>query len=194
MALLIFLADQYRICWKCGFPSQVRGQESGTEPHTIIPFYFPFFSGVIDNTGSNRDNMSIGGCWIFKWFLTNMFCVSRAEIWYWEQKADDAPFLQLEACRVISLHGKSSLVNLTSMSFQKGNRGWLRQLSKSGSRWFWCPGVLLASHSFPGLLRPPGFQNRIVCIPRVLLWEERDVECTQQLWGPETRKENTNHP
>lgn len=160
-------------------------------------FSIVLFSGVIhNNTGSSRDNTFVGGCWIFKWFLTNMFRVGRAETWHWELKANDAPFLQLEAYRVKSLHGKSSFMNLISTVFQKGNWRWLRQLSKSVSRcpWFWCPGVLLASHFFPGLLQPPGFQNSIVCIPCVLFWEKRDVECTQQLWGPETRKENTNHP
>lgn len=117
-----------------------------------------------------------------------MFCVGRAETWH-RSESRWCSLFTAGSLQSKSLPGKSLLVNLTRTIFQKGNWRWLRQLSKSVSRCFCCPGVLLASHFFPGLLQPPGFQDSVVCIPGVLLWEEGDVECTQQLWGPETRKE-----
>lgn len=55
-------------------------------------------------------------------------------------------------------------------------------------------GVLLTSTFLPGGLRSPGFEDGIVRIHRILIWQEGDVKGPQQLWRAEKqggRKDKT---
>lgn len=45
--------------------------------------------------------------------------------------------------------------------------------------------VLLTSAFLPDLLCFPGFEDCVVCIHCILIWQERDIKCPQQLWRSE---------
>lgn len=52
--------------------------------------------------------------------------------------------------------------------------------------------MLLTSTLLPDLLCFPGLEDGVVCILCVLIWQEGDVECPQQLWRSEKRERKEN--
>lgn len=64
---------------------------------------------------------------------------------------------------------------------------WNHQLT--GRLSFGATGLLLTSTFLPDLLCFPGFEDGVVCIHCILIWQEGNIECPQQLWRSRSIKE-----
>ena len=53
---------------------------------------------------------------------------------------------------------------------------------------FGATGMVLTSTFLPDLLSFPGFEDGVVCIHCILIWQEGNIECPQQLWRSEKKE------